>query len=71
MITEKGTDCWWRLSAEELIGNDIMNRLNLAPGQIQKGTVLENLQNIVLSASLVLTIVEIAFLAGYYGYLAR
>merc|ERR1740128_398042 len=34
---EQGNDCWWKLSAEELIGDDIMKQLNLAPGQIQKG----------------------------------
>ena len=40
---KKGSDCWWEMSAEELIGNDIMNRLDIAPGQIKKGMVTQNL----------------------------
>ena len=36
---ENGIDEWWISSPEELIGDDLMKRLQLTPGHIQKGQV--------------------------------
>jgi hypothetical protein len=37
---EKGIDEWWRMSPEDLIGEELINKLDLIPGQIFKGMVI-------------------------------
>lgn len=41
LTVKKGVDQWWILRPEELIGNELMQKLNLTPGHIYKGMVAE------------------------------
>ena len=39
MIASQGSDTWWRLSADELIGKDLLKELDIVPGTVRKSRV--------------------------------
>jgi hypothetical protein len=39
LMAQEGADLWWQRSADELIGDELLNRLGLESGQLQKGQV--------------------------------
>ena len=40
-MAQEGADLWWQRSADELIGDELLSRLGIESGQLQKGQVFQ------------------------------
>ena len=41
LMAQEGADLWWQRSADELIGDELLSRLEIESGQLQKGQVFQ------------------------------
>ena len=41
LMVQEGADLWWQRSADELIGDELLSRLGIESGQLQKGQVFQ------------------------------